>query len=59
VAVVTSTGDRVPAGPLEIAADRPGAGLVLPDGLDGVAAVVLVPREGGEILEGKLPPPQS
>jgi hypothetical protein len=55
VEVVGPSGDRQPAGTLEIDPDRRGAGLVLPAGLDRVAAIVLVPRDGGETLEGKLP----
>lgn len=57
VEVVTRSGDRVPAGTLEIDADRRGAGLVLPAGLDQVAAVVLLRHEGDAVLEGNLPPP--
>jgi hypothetical protein len=57
VEVVTGSGDRVPAGTLEIDAERRGAGLVLPSELDRVAAVVLTPTEGGEVLEGRLPAP--
>jgi hypothetical protein len=59
VEIVDSSGDRHPAGTLEVAPDRRGAGLVLPAGLDQVAAVVLVPRDGGDVLEGKLPAPQT
>jgi hypothetical protein len=59
VEIVTRSGDRVPAGILEIDAEGRGAGLVLPAGLDQVAAIVLIPSEGGVVLEGKLPPAQS
>lgn len=59
VEIVSRSGDRHPAGTLEVRADRRGAGLVLPAGLDQVAAVVLVPRDSGDVLEGKLPAPQS
>ena len=59
VEIVSRSGDRHPAGTLEVPADRRGAGLVLPAGLDQVAAVVLVPRDGGDVLEGKLLTPQS
>jgi hypothetical protein len=59
VEIVTRSGVRQPAGTLEIEAQRRGAGLVLPAGLDEVAAVVLVPRQGGDVLEGKLPAPQG
>jgi hypothetical protein len=59
VEIVGPTGDRRPAGVLTIETDRRGAGLVLPPGLEPVAAVVLVPRGGGDPLEGRLPPPPS
>lgn len=59
VEIVSRSGDRLRAGTLEVAADRRGAGLVLPAGLDQVAAVVLVPRDGGDVLEGQLPAPPA
>jgi len=59
VEIVAASGDRRPAGVLTIETDRPGAGLVLPPGLERVAAVVLVPRGGGDPLEGRLPAPPS
>jgi hypothetical protein len=57
VEIVTRSGDRHPAGTLSIDADRRGAGLTLPPELGRVAAVVLVPGDGGEPLEGRLPAP--
>jgi hypothetical protein len=59
VEIVGPSGDRRPAGALTIETDRRGAGLVLPPGLERVAAVVLVPRGGGDPLEGRLPTPPS
>jgi len=59
VEIVTRSGDRHPAGALEIGADRRGAGLILPAGLDDVAAVLLVPREGGDVLDAELPAPST
>jgi hypothetical protein len=59
VEVVTRSGNRHPAGAVTIEEDRRGGGLVLPPGLGQVAAVVLIPRGGGDALEGRLPAPQS
>jgi hypothetical protein len=59
VEIVGPSGERRPAGVLTIETDRRGAGLVLPPGLERVAAVVLVPRGGGDPLEGRLPAPPS
>jgi len=59
VEIVGPSGDRRPAGVLTIETDRRGAGLVLPPGLERVTAVVLVPRGGGDPLEGRLPAPPS
>ncbi|MGH2725336.1 MAG: hypothetical protein ACRDI0_13990 [Actinomycetota bacterium] len=59
VEIVGPSGDRRPAGVLTIETGRRGAGLVLPPGLERVAAVVLVPRAGGDPLEGRLPAPAS
>lgn len=57
VEIVGRTGDRHPAGAVTIDADRRGGGLVLPPGLGQVAAVVLIPRGGGDAVEGRLPAP--
>lgn len=59
VEIVDRAGDRHPAGTLEIPADGRGAGLVLPGSLEQVAAVVLIPTEGGQELEGTLPATQG
>jgi hypothetical protein len=59
VEIVERSGDRHPAGAVTIEADRRGGGLVLPPGLGQVAAVVLIPRSGGDALEGRLPAPDS
>jgi hypothetical protein len=55
VEIVTGSDDRRRAGTLTIDPQRRGAGLVLPPGLGQVAAVVLIPRGGGDPLEGRLP----
>ena len=55
VEIVTGSGDRQRAGTLTIDPQRRGAGLVLPPGLGQVATVVLIPRGGGDPLEGRLP----
>jgi hypothetical protein len=55
VEVVGRSGDRQPAGTVAIDQDRRGAGLVLPAGIEQVASVVLIPRGGGDALEGRLP----
>lgn len=57
VEVVGRSGDRQPAGTVAIDQDRRGAGLVLPGGIEQVASVVLIPRGGGDALEGRLPAP--
>ena len=57
VEVVGRSGDRQPAGTVAIDQDRRGAGLVLPTGIEQVASVVLIPRGGGDALEGRLPAP--
>lgn len=54
VEILDRSGVRHPVGSLSI--DGRGAGLTLPGGLDRVAAVVLIPRDGGAPLEGRLPP---
>jgi hypothetical protein len=59
VEIVGPSSERRPAGAFTIETDRRGAGLVLPPGLERVAAVVLVPRGGGDPLEGRLPTPPS
>ena len=55
VEVVDATGARHPAGVLTIDAGG-GGGLVLPSGLRRVTAIVLIPRDGGDPLEARLPP---
>ncbi len=55
VEIVTGSDDRRRAGTLTIDPQRRGAGLVLPPGLGQVAAVVLIPRGGGDPLKGRLP----
>jgi hypothetical protein len=57
VEIVDRSGDRHPSGALSIDADRRGAGLTLPPGIEQVASVVLIPRGGGDALEGRLPAP--
>jgi hypothetical protein len=57
VELVGRSGDRQPAGTVAIDQDRRGAGLVLPAGIEQVASVVLIPRGGGDALEGRLPAP--
>jgi hypothetical protein len=59
VEVVGRSGDRHPSGTLSFDPDRRGAGLTLPPGLERVSAVVLIPRGGGDPLEGRLPVPGS
>ena len=59
VEIVDRSDDRHAAGALSIDADRRGSGLVLPPGLERVAAVVLIPGGGGDPLEGRLPAPPS
>lgn len=59
VEVVGRSGDRLPAGTVAIDQDRRGAGLVLPAGLERIAAILLIPRDGGDPLEGRLPAPPS
>jgi hypothetical protein len=59
VEIVDRSGNRYPSGTLSIDPDRRGAGLTLPPGLERVAAVVLIPRGGGDTLEGRLPVPGS
>src|ERR687892_726237 len=54
VEVVDATGARHPAGVLTIDAGG-GGGLVLPSGLGRVTAIVLIPRDGGDPLEARLP----
>ena len=54
VEVVDATGARHPAGVLTIDAGG-GGGLVLPSGLGRVTAVMLIPRDGGDPLEARLP----
>ena len=54
VEVVDATGARHPAGVLTIDAGG-GSGLVLPSGLGRVTAIVLIPRDGGDPLEARLP----
>ncbi len=56
VEILDRSGDRHRIGSLAIGADTRGAGLTLPPGLDRVAAVILIPRDGGAPLEGRLPP---
>jgi hypothetical protein len=55
VAIVEPSGAHRPAGAVSIDADRRGGGLVLPSDAGRVAAVVLIPRGGGDPLEGRLP----
>lgn len=57
--IIDPAGARHPAGVLAIDAVRRGGGLVLPQGLRQVAAVVLIPRSGGQPLEGRLPAPSD
>src|ERR687892_1837020 len=54
IEVVDATGARHPAGVLTIDAGG-GGGLVLPSGLGRVTAIVLIPRDGGDPLEARLP----
>src|ERR671918_386048 len=55
VEVIEATGARHSAGVLTIDAGRRGGGLVLPSSLGRVTAVMLIPRDGGDPLEARLP----
>jgi hypothetical protein len=57
VEIIGPSGERRPAGAVTIDASRRGGGLVLPPDIERVAAIVLIPRGGGDSLEGRLPAP--
>jgi hypothetical protein len=59
VEIIGPSGDRQPAGTVTIDATRRGGGLVFPPDIERVAAILLIPRTGGDPLEGRLPAPSD